>query len=284
MTNKNSKTLAFFNGSYMSIDKVAISPFDRGFLLGDSIYEVVPVYRGKTLGGAQHYQRLMDGLKAIGIQSPYTLSDWAGICAPVLLADEEAQLLYLQVTRGDEQVRNHRFPIEAPPTVLIFSIPFTSPIDKDYPGCAAHLQDDLRWQRCNIKSTSLMGNVLAYQQLHSDGVGNDEALLVRDGFVVEAPSSNLFMVKNGVIFTPGIDNILPGVTRALLIDIALNLAIEVREQAPSIEMLKRADEVWVSNSMEELKPIVSIDGQPIGLGVPGEIWRQLFAGYQQLKG
>lgn len=284
MTNKNNKTPAFFNGSYMTIDQVAISPFDRGFLLGDSIYEVIPVYSGNMLGSDKHYQRLMDGLNDIGIESPYTLSDWPGVSAPVLLEDEVAQLLYIQVTRGDEQARKHRFPIEAPPTVLIFSIPFSPPVNENHPGCAGHLQADLRWQRCNVKSTSLMGNVLAYRQLYIDGVSNDEALLVRDGRVVEAPSSNLFMAKDGVIFTPPIDNILPGVTRALVIDIALDLGMEVREQAPDIAMLKNADEVWVTNSMEELKPVISIDGQSVGLGVPGEIWSQLFKGFQEIKG
>ncbi|EPJ50079.1 MAG: D-alanine transaminase [Osedax symbiont Rs2] len=287
MTNKNNNTNntnAFFNGKYMPINEVKISPFDRGFLLGDSIYEVVPVYDGKTLGGAQHFQRLMDGLNAIAIESPYTLSDWEGICAPVVLPNQQAQLLYIQITRGAQQTRNHRFPIETSPTVLIFSIPFSPPIDINYQGCAAHLQTDLRWQRCDIKSTSLIANVLAYQQLHSDGASNDEALLVRDALVVEAPSSNLFMVKNTVIFTPPTDNILSGVTRGLILEIAKKLAIEVQEQAPDVQMLMQADEIWVSNSMEELKPIISVDGQPIGPGVPGEIWKQVFTAYQLLKG
>ncbi|HCH23184.1 MAG TPA: D-alanine aminotransferase [Oceanospirillaceae bacterium] len=283
MTNKNNSP-AFFNGNYMTIDQVAISPFDRGFLLGDSIYEVIPVYNGTMLGGEKHCQRLLHGLHAVGIESPYTLDGWQDVAAPVLLEGQAAQLIYIQVTRGAEQVRKHRFPIAAPPTVLIFSIAFSPSVSELYPGCAGHLQEDLRWQRCSLKSTSLMGNVLAYQQLYSDGVANDEALLVRNDRVVEAPSSNLFMAKDGVIFTPPIDNILPGVTRALVIDIAEDLGINMREEAPSIELFKSADEVWVTNSMEELKPIISIDGRPVGEGVPGEIWRQLFESFQTLKG
>lgn len=283
MTNKNNKTPAFFNGRYTTIDQVTISPFDRGFLLGDSIYEVIPVYNGKMLGGEKHCQRLMDGLNSVGIRSPYTLIDWQGIASHVLMKEEASQLLYIQVSRGDEQIRKHRFPIETAPTVLIFPIPFSPPIHENYPGCAGHLHDDLRWKRCNVKSTSLMGNVLSYLQLYHDGVPNDEALLVRDGRVVEAPSSNLFMAKDGVIFTPPVDNILPGITRALVIDIALSLGMEIREQAPDIEMLKTADEVWVTNSMEELKPIISINGQPVGKNVPGEIWLQLFKGFQAIK-
>ena len=282
MTNKNN-TPAFFNGNYMPISQVCISPFDRGFLLGDSIYEVVPVYHGKMLGGKEHLQRLLNGLTSIGIQSPYSVDDWAGVCAPVILESEAAQLLYIQVTRGDEQVRKHRFPVASSPTVLIFPIPFSPPIDASYLGCAAHLQEDLRWQRCDVKSTSLMGNVLAYQQLHQEGAADDEALLVRNGLVVEAPSSNLFMAKGNTIYTPPIDNILPGITRALVISTAKRAGYDVKEQSPNPLQLKEADEVWVTNSYEELKAITSIDGHPVGSGLPGDIWRRLLDEYQKLK-
>ena len=301
MMHKNNDFLAYFNGHYMPISQVVISPFDRGFLFGDSIYEVVPVYGGKTLGGDQHWLRLMQGLLSVGIESPFTLSDWPGVAAPLLENDEvganslfvndgessasteTAQLLYIQVTRGVEQSRKHRFPVDAPPTVLIFSIPFIPPVTKDFSGSAGHLQADLRWQRCSIKSTSLMGNILAYHQLFLEGAGNDEALLVRNEKVVEAPSSNLFMAKDEVIYTPPVDNILSGVTRSLVISIAREMGFEVREQAPDVALLKSADEVWVTNSFEELKPIVSIDGGAVGEGIPGRVWQQLFDGYQQLK-
>lgn len=283
MTNKNSNTLAFFNGEYMPLDQVCISPLDRGFLLGDSIYEAIPFYSNKALGAMLHYQRLMDGLQGVGIDSPYPLDEWPALIEPVLFSNEASQLVYIQVTRGDEQLRKHRFPIECPPTVLAFSIPFSAVVDESYQGCAAHLQEDLRWQRCNIKSTSLMGNVLAYRKLFTDGVANDEALLVRNGLVVEAPSSNLFMAKDGVIYTPPVDNILPGVSRALVIDLAQSLNFDVIEQSPDIEMLKAADEVWITNSMEELKPITSIDGRQVGSGVPGNIWSTLFRVFQKLK-
>jgi D-alanine transaminase len=283
MTNETNKSTAFFNGHYTTIDQVTISPFDRGFLLGDSIYEAIPAFNGKMLDFERHGQRLLDGLKAVGIDSPYTLEDWKQITLPVINSEEPAQLMYIQVTRGNEHVRKHRFPVKAAPTVLIFSIPFIPPFDETYPGCAGHLQDDLRWKRCNVKSASLMGNVLAYKELYDNGFANDEALLVRDGLVVEAPSSNLFMVKDGIIFTPPVDNILPGVTRSITIDIALQQGFTVREQAPSIELLKNADEVWVTNSMEDLKPVTSVDGQAVGDGVPGKVWLSIFKAFQLLK-
>ena len=283
MTNKNNAMTAFFNGEYMPIDQVAISPFDRGFLLGDSIYEAIPAYAGNMLDSDKHFQRLIDGLAAVGIESPYTLAQWSAIAEPVLLEEQPAQLLYIQVTRGAEESRKHRFPITSTPTVLIFPIIFSPSIDSEYLGCPAHLQKDLRWQRCDIKSTSLMGNVLAYRQLYNEGVNQHEALLVRDGSVVEAPSSNLFMAKDGVLYTPPVDNILPGVTRTLVIKLAQKLSIPVIEQAPDIATLKAADEVWVTNSMEELKPIISIDGDDVGKGVPGPMWQLLFNSFQELK-
>jgi len=283
MTNEINQTAAFFNGNYTTMDQVRISPFDRGFLLGDSIYEAVPAYDGEMLDYERHGQRLLNGLNTVGIESPYTLEGWKEVIEPLIAKDQPAQLLYIQVSRGDEQMRKHRFPVNAKPTVLIFAIPFTVPFDENYLGCAGHLQEDLRWKRCNVKSTSLMGNVLAYHELYSNGVANDEALLVRDGYVVEAPSSNLFMVKDGIIFTPPVDNILPGVTRDLTIDIATAQGMTVREEAPTVDMLKNADEVWVTNSMEELKPVITVDGETIGNGVPGKVWLQLFRSFQALK-
>ncbi|MBY4675412.1 aminotransferase class IV [Marinobacterium arenosum] len=283
MITEKSSCPAYFNGRYMALDEVAISPLDRGFLLGDSIYEVIPVYHGVGLGAERHWQRLMAGLQAVGIESPYALSDWPGVAAPLLSADEPAQMLYVQVTRGVEGSRKHRFPVLAEPTVLLFSTSFQPPIDGSYAGCAGHLQADLRWQRCNVKSTSLMGNVLAYRQLYTDGVADDEALLVRDGRVVEAPSSNLFIACDGVIRTPPLDNILPGVSRSLVIELARGEGLKVIEQAPDIAQLTAADEVWVTNSYEELKPIVTVDGDPIGSGRPGPVWRCLLERYQALK-
>ncbi|GAL11010.1 D-alanine aminotransferase [Vibrio astriarenae] len=281
MTSKNN--VAFFNGEFTTLDKVTISPFDRGFLFGDSIYEVTPVYNGKMLAFERHTSRLIDGLNSIGIESPYTIQEWASIAKKILIEDEACQLVYVQVTRGNENVRKHRFPIEATPTVLMFSIPFTQPFDESFKGCDSHLIEDLRWKRCDVKSTSLMGNVLAYYQLYQDGVAHDEALLVRDNHVVEAPSSNVFIEKNGVIYTPPVSNILPGITRTLVIEQAIKLGYQVIEEAPSVEALKSADEVWVSNSMEELKPIISVNREPIGKGVPGATWLSLFREFQRLK-
>ncbi|MDB4837042.1 aminotransferase class IV [Marinomonas sp.] len=274
---------AFYNGKYLNINEISISPLDRGFLFGDSIYEAIPVYAGKTLDEEGHVERLMEGLHSVGIISPYSSSVWRSLLEPLLDSQAVAQLIYIQVSRGNETSRKHRFPVACEPNVLMFSNSFIPPIDLNYQGCAGHLQEDFRWQRCDIKSTSLMGNVLAYQKLYQDGVANDEALLVRDGKVVEAPSSNIFAYKNGVIYTPPLGNILGGITRSINIKLAKDAGLKIVEEAPSCEFIKTAQEVWVTNSMEELKPVVSIDGEMIGDGLPGPIWKELFHAFQGLK-
>lgn len=283
MTERNNMSLAFFNGKYMLLNEVAISPFDRGFLFGDSIYEVIPVYSGKMLEGELHLQRLLSGLSAVGIESPYSLLEWRGLITNIIIGAEATQMIYIQVTRGVEESRNHRFPIKALPSVLIFATPFTSPVDLSYPGCFATLQTDKRWQNCHIKATSLLANVMAYRQLYLEDKPQDEALFIRNGYVVEAASSNLFMVKDKVIYTPPIDNILPGVTRHIILQIAKKLHYQVHEIAPDANTLEKADEVWVSNSIEELKPIIKIDDHCIGSGKPGEVWREFWLHYQSKK-
>ena len=282
MTAENN-VMAFFNGAYIPLSQVHISPMDRGFLFGDGIYEVIPIYSGVPLGGEQHWQRLLAGLAATGMATGMTLSDLQQAAEPLLNPDEPAQMLYVQITRGVEPVRKHRFPVQATPTVLMFSMPFTPPVTAEYPGCAAWFQQDLRWQRCGIKSISLMGNVMAYYQLWKQGAENDEALLVRDSTVVEAPSSNLFAVIDGRVLTPPEDNILSGITRHLVMELVSQQGLELVEQAPEVSQLQQASEIWVSNSYEELKPVVLLEGKPVGAGQPGPVWKAIFQAYQGLK-
>lgn len=274
---------AFYNGDFMTLGQVSISPMDRGFLFGDSVYEVIPAFHGKLLGDLEHFQRLMQSLAKIDLSLTFSIDDLMSICQPLLSDKNACELIYIQVTRGVEAIRKHRFPVTAKPTILIYSQPYDVPFALDYKGSHAYFQEDLRWQKCDIKSTSLMGNILAYQQLYQQGHENDEALLVRDEFVVEAPSSNLFMAKDNVIYTPPLNNILAGVTRDLVVKLIHEAGLELKEVSPSKAMLLNADEVWLTNSIEELKPIITIEGKNIGSGKPGPIWQQLFNGYQKLK-
>lgn len=274
---------AFYNGNFMTLSQVSISPMDRGFLFGDSVYEVIPAFHGTLLGEVEHYQRLMNSLASIGLSLPYSIDDLISISHDLLAQKSAFAFIYVQVTRGVEAIRKHRFPVTAEPTILMYSQPVEAAFGLDYQGCHGHFHEDLRWQKCDIKSTSLMGNILAYQQLYQQGHKNDEALLVRDGLVVEAPSSNLFMAKDKVIYTPPLNNILAGVTRDLVIKLIHEVDLELEESAPSKAMLLDADEVWLTNSYEELKPIITIGGNNIGTGKPGPIWQQLFSVYQELK-
>ncbi|MGB0944819.1 MAG: aminotransferase class IV [Marinomonas sp.] len=274
---------AFYNGDFMTLSQVSISPMDRGFLFGDSVYEVIPAFHGQMLGDFEHFQRLMQSLTKIDLNLPYSIDDLMSICQPLLSDKNACELIYIQVTRGVEAIRKHRFPVMAEPTVLIYSQPYDVPFALDYQGSHAYFQEDLRWQKCDIKSTSLMGNILSYQQLYQQGHENDEALLVRDELVVEAPSSNLFIVKGKVVYTPPLNNILAGVTRDLVIKLIHEASLELEEITPTKEMLLDADEVWLTNSIEELKPIITIEGKSIGSGKPGPIWQQLFSAYQELK-
>ena len=274
---------AFYNGDFMTLSQVSISPMDRGFLFGDSVYEVVPAFHGQLLGAHEHLQRLMQSLAKIDLSLPYSFDDLMSVCQSLLSEQQACELIYIQVTRGVEAIRKHRFPVTAEPTILIYSQPYDVPFTLDYQGSHAYFQEDLRWQKCEIKTTSLMGNILAYQQLYQQGHENDEALLVRDELVVEAPSSNLFMVKDKVIYTPPLDNILAGVTRDLVVKLIHKSSFDLKEISPSKAMLLNADEVWLTNSIEELKPIITIEGKNIGSGNPGPIWLQLFSAYQELK-
>ena len=279
----NKSLPAFYNGDFMTLSQVNISPLDRGFLFGDSVYEVIPAFNGNLLGGVAHFQRLITSLESIGLSLPYSIDDLLSISQSLLAKRQPNVLLYVQITRGVEAIRKHRFPVKASPTILIYAQPFEVPFGLDYSGSHAHFHEDLRWQKCDIKTTSLMGNILAYQQLYQQGHENDEALLVRDELVVEAPSSNLFMMKNGTIYTPPLDNILTGVTRDKVIQLIKEAGLPLIESAPTKDSILAADEVWLTNSLEELKPIICVDGQTIGTGVPGPIWKQLFSAYQKLK-
>ena len=279
----NKSLPAFYNGDFMTLSQVNISPLDRGFLFGDSVYEVIPAFNGNLLGGVEHFQRLITSLESIGLSLPYSIDDLLSISQSLLAKRQPNVLLYVQITRGVEATRKHRFPVKASPTILIYAQPFEVPFGLDYSGSHAHFHEDLRWQKCDIKTTSLMGNILAYQQLYQQGHENDEALLVRGEFVVEAPSSNLFMMKNGTIYTPPLDNILTGVTRDKVIQLIKEAGLPLIESAPTKDSILAADEVWLTNSLEELKPIICVDGQTIGTGVPGPIWKQLFSAYQKLK-
>ena len=269
--------IAFLNGSYQPLEEARISPLDRGFLFGDGIYEVVPSYSGKMVGFAPHIQRMNDGLEAIGIELDWSDSDWQELCDQLIERNGGGNLgIYLHVSRGADSKRFHGYPKNIAPTVFAFAFEIAPPPVADKALAKKYrvtTDRDLRWERCQIKSTALLGNVLHFQ--HGYGQGNDETLLFNaDNQLTEASSCNAYIVKDGVVVTPPLDNqLLPGITRQILLDILRrDGTIAVEERVISKDEVLNADEVWITSSSKEIGAVVEIDGVPVGNGEVGDIW------------
>ena len=270
-------SIAFLDGSYMPIEQAKISPMDRGFLFGDGIYEVVPSYAGKMVGFAPHITRMQEGLQAIGIQLDWSVDDWAELCNRLIAENDAGNLgIYLHVSRGTDTKRFHAFPENVAPTVFAYTFEIApAPIaDKSIVKAKkASTTRDLRWERCQIKSTALLGNVLHFQ--HGYAQGSDETLLFNaDNQLTEASACNVFIVKNGTVITPLLDNQkLPGITRQIILDVLRNDGqICVEERIVTMDEVANADEVWITSSSKEIAPITEIDGKLVGDGTIGDIW------------
>ena len=269
--------IAYLNGKYLPIAEAKISPLDRGFLFGDGVYEVVPSYDGKLVGFLPHLQRMNEGLEAISIATGWSEQQWLDLCLKLIQKNGADDLgIYLQISRGTYETRSHRFPDKVNPTIFAFcfEIPPAPVADKSlaktYTVSSAR---DIRWDRRDIKSTSLLGNVLHYQQ----GVdqGNQETLLFNErNELTEASSCNAFIVKDGTVITPPLDHEkLPGITRQILIDVLRNDGkIPVEERTVSMTEVSEADEVWITSSSREIAPVIAIDSKPVGDGQVGDIW------------
>jgi len=284
-------TTAFLNDSYLPLEEARISPMDRGFLFGDGIYEVIPTLGGKPVGMGAHLSRLQDGLDALSITNPKSETEWRELVSA--LVQKNAQHLqsdsvgiYIQVSRGTVMNRAHGYPEDIPPTVFAFAFATAAPPVEDInkvPVFSVITGEDKRWQRCNIKSTSLLGNVMHFQQGKSAGK-QEIILLNQKGEVTEASACNVFVVKDGVIMTPPLDNqILPGITRKLVIDSLKLEGIEVQQQPITKALLDNADEVWLTSSSKEIAPVTSVDDKPVGSGKVGDIWLQAIRVFNRHK-
>lgn len=279
----------FLNSDYMPISEAKISPLDRGFLFGDGIYEVIPSYFGEMVGFQGHIDRMNDGLKAIGIKLDWADSQWQELCSKLSDKNGAGPLgIYLHVSRGADTKRFHAFPENVPPTV--FAMTFEIPVPKKPDlatigkGYALTSTQDLRWQRCQIKSTALLGNVLHFQQGYE--AGSQETLLYNNkSELTEASASNIFIVKDGVIATPIEDNqILAGITRRLVIDIlAKDGELTLQERVITLDEVKAADEIWVTSSSKEIAPVTLLDGVIVGNGKVGPVWLKAATLYSQNK-
>ncbi|MDE2428495.1 MAG: D-amino acid aminotransferase [Burkholderiales bacterium] len=275
--------LVYLNGALTPISEAKIPVLDRGFIFGDGIYEVIPVYGRKMFRAYQHLARLFRSLAAIGISNPHTKEEWLALIAQVMDAHEaDDQMVYLQVTRGVAK-RAHAFPKDATPTVFIMTNPIVLPsADARANGVACVSMEDKRWLRCEIKSISLLGNVLAAQNAAEHQVA--ESIQFRDGFLTEASASNVWIVKDGVLMGPPKDNlILEGIRYGLIEELCAANKIPLQARRISREEVFAADEIMLSSATKEVLAVVKLDDQTIGNGVPGPIYQQLYAAYQLAK-
>ena len=276
--------MVYLNGNFIEKNQAYVSVMDRGFLFGDGIYEVFPVYNKKIIGLDSHLKRLQDGLDAINIKNPHSNDEWTKLIHKVISFDSIHlnQAVYLQISRGSDENRKHTYD-ELKPTVYIQSSAI-KPRKKSMllDGMSAITREDIRWLKSNTKATSLLANTLYAQEAKSNGT--EEAILYRDGIVTEASSSNVFIAKNNCIYThPKSPMILPGITREKAIECAKTNDISVKESSFTTQQLMDADEVWITSSTREIVPITSIDGSQISNGRAGPIWSIVYDEYQSLK-
>jgi D-alanine transaminase len=271
----------YLDGDFLPLAEARISPLDRGFLFADGVYEVIPVHRGRPFRLSEHLKRLDDSLAAIRVSNPHPAPVWHDILTRLAgTAGEPEMLLYLQVTRGRETGRNHLFPKATLPTVFAFASPYPAPAPAVLAaGLSAVTLPDIRWDRCDIKSTALLANVMLRQEAADRGA--DEALLVRDGLLLEGSSSTVFLCIGRTLVTPPNDHrILPGTSRDAVLELARGW-LETQICPLEARELASCDEVWIASAGRGVLPVTRVDGQPVGSGVPGPLWRGMYERLQQ---
>jgi D-alanine transaminase len=275
--------MIYLNGKFMPIEEACVPVLDRGFIFGDGIYEVIPVYSRKPFRLAEHLNRLQHSLDGIRLQNPFNDTDWKNLLEQVIAKNEgEDQYLYLHITRGVAK-RDHAFPANVPPTIFIMSNPLLPPpAELLVSGASAITAIDNRWIRCDVKAISLLPNVLL-RQLAVD-VHAIETILIRDGFLTEGAASNIFVVKDKVLLAPPKSHLmLPGITYDVVLELAATnkIAHEVREISET--EIRTADEILLTSSTKEIMPITFLDNNSVGSGKPGAMFTQLHTLYQQYK-
>lgn len=275
---------AYLNGSFLPLDQACVPVMDRGFLFGDGIYEVIPVYGGKLFRLAHHLKRLQNSLDGVRIANPLSTPAWESMLTELVERNPGSdQAVYLQVTRGVAPRRDHAFPDEIRATVFAMSSPAAEPVDSaSVQGVTAITLPDIRWQHCNIKAITLLPNVLLRQQ--AIDAGSVEAILLNDGYAIEGAASNVFIVTNGVLMTPpNGPALLPGITRDLILELAGANAIPFRECSIPVADLRGADEIWLTSSTREISPVTKLDDQLVGSGQPGPAWKTMIGIFQEYK-
>lgn len=284
-------TLCYLNGEYGPLRDAKVSVLDRGFIFGDGIYEVVPAYAGKLFRFDEHLARLNRSLGKLRIANPHTREEWLARCRQLLKAlagqgAEGDQLIYIQITRGVAP-RDHVMPTDITPTVFMMCSrmkPATP--EQRRAGVACITARDFRWERGDIKSISLLGNVLARQM--SADKGATETIMFRDGMLTEAAASNVWVVHEGALLgVPKSEQVLEGIRYELIRELCEDVGIAYNLRPIAEADVLSADEIMLSSATKEILPVTSLDGQPVGHGAlrgkPGPVYARLFEAYQQAK-
>ena len=277
-------SICYLDGTYLPLTEARISPMDRGFLFGDGAYEVIPVYSRRPFRIAEHIARLGRTLDAVRIPNPHTAADWEAIVNELVARNAWVdQSIYLHVSRGPDERRNHAFPAVVRPTVFLMSEALVTPsADVLARGVAAVSAADFRWARCDLKTTALLANCLLRQVAIDKGCA--ETVLFRDGFLTEGAASNIFVVRDGVLLAPPKSHLmLPGITYDVVLELAATHGLEHRVREILEDEVRTADELWLTSSTKEVLAITSLDGRPVGDGRPGPVGREMHAWYQEFK-
>ena len=275
--------MVFLNGKFMPVEEARVPVLDRGFIFGDGVYELVPVYSRVPFRLDEHLARLERSLAAVRIRNPYSRAEWRDIILQLVAKQSfDDQGVYFQVTRGVAR-RDHVFPKNVAPTVFIMSNPLVNPpLEQVERGAAGVTAADERWLHCDIKSISLIGNCLL-RQVSADA-GAAETILFRDGKLTEASASNVFVVRGGVIQSPPKSNlILPGITYDVIVELAQGVGLPLEFRDLTASEVRAADEIWVTSSSKEVLAIVTLDGKPVGEGKPGPVFSRIYQLYQEFK-
>ena len=275
--------IVYLNGEFMPLEQARVPVLDRGFIFGDGVYEVIPVYSRRPFRLPEHLRRLQHSLDSIRLANPLSDSEWTRLMHDIIARNQgDDQSVYLQITRGVAR-RDHAFPKDANPTVLMMSGPLSTPaqalVDNGVPAITA---TDYRWLRCDVKSVSLLANCLLRQTALDAGAA--EVVMFRDGYLTEGSASNIFAVRNARLLAPPKNHlVLPGITYDVVLELAAahGIPFDVRE-VPEQEV-KMVDELWLTSSTKEVLAITTLDGKPVGTGRPGAVFQRIHPLYQEFK-
>ena len=279
--------MIYLNGEWMPVEQARVPVLDRGFIFGDGVYEFIPVYGRKPFRAVPHFARLARSLDATGIANPHSEEQWNTLLHTIIAKQAfDHQGVYFQVTRGVAP-RDHAFPRDAKPTVFMMANPLATPsAEVRARGVACVTAVDNRWHRCDIKSISLLGNVLMRQLAAEHGA--IETVMFRDGYLSEASASNVFMVKDGTVHAPLKDHLmLHGITLDAVIDLARAAGLPLELRPITESEVWSADELWLSSSSKEVVAVTTLDGKPVGApshsGKPGPVFAKIRAAFDAAK-